>query len=970
MTRRGPFVILSGSTVLARIPLLPAAERGSQLAAVDPLLVEGIFIASRQAGMARVAACHAEQVRLAATVRAYELRGRFRPTPHGVFPGVAVARVTDSDAGLCLGGEHRVRTCPSPAWLAALSDRVLNMPEVLWLLRLTTNNLIARRGRRLEHEQQATPGVAAPQRVSIRATDACALILRVCERDASYQTVVAEAVRKWPNAPEGLIRSTVLKMVRGGFLLTDLVPESNHYDALGHVLAKLPDSCALRQPLKRLRGHLRDADWTPPGTPERLAELMAARTVCDELAYVERPLSVDVVADAHITVPASLAEEEAAEAVGVLWRVSQARDALADYHRRFLERYGLNRFVPLLDVADPSIGLGDIEAETKSEAVTLPSKRGTILAALLHGAITHGRMEVELDETTVDALDKHCTDMPPPPTAEVYARVLAASEKDLGVGRLSLAIYGGGTQQAGSTIGRFATLLPDPGIDLTADGSALVAELAVRPRTPELAGVAPPTGFVPTRIPVGAPARDDDLDLRDLLLVSNGERLMLWSAEHGRQVVPAFYSRIGPRYVPPLARLLQELGMQGCRPWHGWSWEPLHHSPFQPRIRYKRTVLSPARWRLPIALTTAARDRSTWGPALGSWQTKTIPRPPEIVVVEGADRQLPLDLRRDSDRELLRRYVCRGLETVTEQPGGPDVVQAVVAGPTGRHVLELVIPLVNQVTTPSKMPCLTVRARPLGDGLYLPGSEWLSLAIPSPSSCHDEILRWLAELVIDMSDHFDRWFWLRYNNTVHGPHVRVRFHGDPATLGSKVLPTLSAWCSDLIAQRLVNGFTVEPYDQEIERYGGHKAIGAAERVFDADSRLVLAALTALPDTDHRFVVAALSAATIARAVADCDLAALDGRKVDRAARRRMSELRPLVRTAAETGSTAISPIRPAWIDRDSALVDHRERLRDSRRADCASSLIHMHTNRLLGDLDSERIARALAADILAREARR
>lgn len=510
MTQRGPFAVLSGSTVLARIPLLPAADCGSQSAVVDPLLVEGMFIASRQAGTATVTACHAE-VRLAATVRAYELRARFRPTPHGVFAGVAVARITDSGADLCLGGEHRVRTFPSPTWLAAFSGRVLGMPEMLWLLTLTTSNLIVHRGHRLEHEQQATPGVAGPQRVSIRATDACAFILRVCERGASYQTVVTEVVRKWPNAPEGIIRRAVLKMVRGGFLLTDLVPESNQDDALGHVLAKLPDSCSLQQRLKRLRDHLRDADRNPPGTPERLAELMAARTVCDELAYVDRPLSADVVADAHITVPAALAEE-AAEAVGVLWRVSQARDALADYHQRFLERYGANRFVPLIDVADPAIGLGDVE--TESEASTLPAERGTILAALLNEAVAHGRMEVELDEATVDALDKHLMDMPPPPTAEVYARVLAASEKDLGAGRLSLAIYGGGTQQAGSTIGRFATLLPDVGIGATADGSALIAELSVRPRTPELAGVAPPSGFVPTRIPVGVPTRDEPRSAR------------------------------------------------------------------------------------------------------------------------------------------------------------------------------------------------------------------------------------------------------------------------------------------------------------------------------------------------------------------------------------------------------------------------------------------------------------------------
>jgi thiopeptide-type bacteriocin biosynthesis protein len=263
-----------------------------------------------------------------------------------------------------------------------------------------------------------------------------------------------------------------------------------------------------------------------------------------------------------------------------------------------------------------------------------------------------------------------------------------------------------------------------------------------------------------------------------------------------------------------------------------------------------------------------------------------------------------------------------------------------------------------------------VRARPTGDGLHLPGSGWLSVAIPSPNSCHDEILRELAELVTGLSDWFDRWFWLRYHNTVHGPHLRVRFHGDPATLGSAVLPALAAWCSALITKHLASGFTVEPYDQEIERYGGHEAIGAAERVFDADSRLVLAALTASPDTDQRLVVAALSAATIARTVADGDLAALDGRQLDRAGRRQVSRLRPLVRTATQTGSTTPASIRPAWVERDAALEDYRGILPGPGRTECASSLIHMHANRLFGDRDSERMARALAADLLARDASR
>ncbi|MGH3275738.1 MAG: lantibiotic dehydratase [Streptosporangiaceae bacterium] len=969
MTRPGPFVILTGSTVLARIPLLPAAGHGDQSGTVDPLLAEGMFLASRQAGAAALADCRAEDDGLAATARAYELRARFRPTPHGVFAGVASARVRgDGVVNLSLGDAHRVLTWPSGAWLAALSDRVLDMPGVLARLTLQTSNLIVRRGQRFEHEKQATPGVAGPQLVSVRATDACVLILRECERGASYPQVAARVTRAWPDAPQAMIGSTVLELVRGGFLLTDLLPESGQDDPLGHLLARLFGSQAPLEPLERLRGHLRDADRSPPGTPERLASLVAARDVCDGLAYADRPLSADVAADAQVTIPAGLAAE-AAQAVGVLWRVSDARGALADYHQRFIERYGPGRFVPLLEVADPATGLGDIETENGMNPAATSADRAAILAELLTEAVTRGKIEVELDEGTVDALDKHRAGLQPPATAEVYARVFAASGQDLAAGWLSLAIYDGGTQQAGSTVGRFASLLPGVTAGPAACGPALTAEIVVRPRTPELAGVARPTGFAVPRIPVGVPARDGDLDLRDLLVVSAGGCLLLWTAA-GRQVIPVLYSRIGPRYIPPLARLLQELGMQGSRPWHGWSWEPLEHSLFQPRIRYKRTVISPARWRLPMALIKAAGDRPGWGSAVASWQSATVPHPPQIAVAEDADRHLPLDLRRDTDRELLRRYVRRGLTAVTELPGGPDAVQAVVPGPAGRYVLELVIPLASRAAVPSRRPSPAPRARPLGDGLYLPGSEWLSAAIPSPSSCHDEILCQLAGLAAGMAGFFDRWFWLRYHNAVHGAQLRIRFHGDPVALGRQVLPALSAWCTNLITHRLASGLAIEPYDQETERYGGREAAAAAERVFDADSRLVLAVLATSSGTDSRLVTAALSAAAIARTVVGGDLAALAGRNVDRAARRRVCALRPLARTAAETGSAVTPAARPEWAGRDSALADYRDTLPGARRADCASSLIHMHANRLLGDRDSERVARALAADLLAREAAR
>ena len=315
------------------------------------------------------------------------------------------------------------------------------------------------------------------------------------------------------------------------------------------------------------------------------------------------------------------------------------------------------------------------------------------------------------------------------------------------------------------------------------------------------------------------------------------------------------------------------------------------------------------------------------------------------------------------ERELLRRYVGRGVAAVTEPPGGPDAIQAVLPGPAGRHLLELVVPLARREILPPPVRHAAIRARDAG--LYLPGGRWLSLAIRTPAC--ELLLPSLAALADDLAGHYDTWFWLRYHTPEHGPHIRARFLGDPATLGSRVLPAFSAWCHEMIRQRLSAGFTVEPYDQEIERYGGPAAIGAAEHVFAADSSLALAILASVSDNDQRLIIAALSAAAIVRPMTDAYQAALDGCHVDRATRRHVLDLRPHVRAARGqvTAGPDLGGIRSVWSARHDALAIYRELLDPARRVGCASSLIHMHLNRLLGDMRSERMVRALAADLLA-----
>ena len=81
----------------------------------------------------------------------------------------------------------------------------------------------------------------------------------------------------------------------------------------------------------------------------------------------------------------------------------------------------------------------------------------------------------------------------------------------------------------------------------------------------------------------------------------------------------------------------------------------------------------------------------------------------------------------------------------------------------------------------------------------------------------------------------------------------------------------------------------------------------------------------------------------------------------------MARLRPYTR-AAEPTDPGHSPDGPRLLAtlRES-LADYRDVLPAPRRADCASSLIHMHANRLLPSADDEPLVRALAADLIARQ---
>ncbi|MEU9835907.1 lantibiotic dehydratase [Streptosporangium sp. NPDC048047] len=952
------------------MPAASSAERHAA-ASAGPLLAEGLFLSSRhlQAQERHGAAAAGLHQRMAQTLRAYELRARHRCVPSGVFAGVSLATTGGPLSSMTVGAAHRPRTNPAPRWLSLacallLADEQSTFDAAVF----TSSPAVTRRGNRLEVEgQTAGDTAAAPGRITVAATAVTELILTRCERGASGGQLIEAIGGTWPQVPGQLIRDTVMTLAADGFLLSGLLPADVTDDPLAWLVKQLPARSRHREALTRLRDLLLDADQQPPGHPGRLALLRQAHNVADQVVHCQRPLIVDTVADARIHLADGLLAE-AAQAAGVLARISSGPDPLADYHARFLQRYGPHRPVPLQEVVDPTLGLG---APTLSRPVDPGDRHREHLAHLLGRALAAGQREIVLTDADVAALTPPGEQEPPPSSAEVYASVIAASTYDRDQGRFQLAITAI-THTAGSSLGRFASLLPVGSPGPARQDGAQICEITVRMRVAEVGGLAPPTGWA-TALPIGLPGGPEAIAAADVLIVSDGARLQAWSARLGRRLTPLLFSRLNSRFLPPAARLLRLIGEQG-RPWHDWDWGALDALPYQPRIRYGATIVAPARWRLPAALIAAAPSAARWEKALEAWRTEGPCPPDRVVVTADGDRNLPLDVEHPEDRQLLRRYVRRGLTAVTEQPGGPDAVRAVAAGPDGHHAVEVVIPLTHHPLTasPPRPQTQPAPARPRAAHLHLPGGSWLSCVMPAAPAQHDDLLTALSRWLPQVSDLVDRWFFLRYDDPQHGPHLRIRFHGRPHALGGHVLPALSAWASDMIAQRLLGDLTLASYDPEIERYGGREALGHAEAVFSVDSHLVLAAVAALPGSQERIVFAAHTAALITRILAAGDRRALAGRHLERAGRNRVNALRPAARAADHdpdgysTGGLPGGAHRPALI---AALNCYRERLKPEQRAKVASAVIHMHANRLGIDPAAEPLARALAADLIARPSR-
>ncbi|MEV5981886.1 lantibiotic dehydratase [Streptomyces sp. NPDC052114] len=756
--RDGPFQPVHAA--LLRAPLrgseppawLAAPSRAELLraAAGDAVFMDALRVASPSLAESVVLAADPDRARAvpdgrlskaAVSVVRYESRIRTRCTPFGLFAGVAPVRAGRS-------AKVRWRTAPASRtqvdldWLAGLVRQWEGNGDLLAHLVVRSHAGLVTRGRRLVAVAPSDTAQGRGERrrdeVSIRHTAAVLAALEKAAGGALAGDVVRELEDRFPRAPAGAARRVVQALVGQEFLLTELRPAQDGSDALDQVVAVLDrvaeDCPAAREPLSALRS-IADAraryDATPLG--RRRDVLTELTTRMRELRATEQPLHVDLALGADVRLPVDVFDE-AARAAGVLWRLSPPTPGapqLRAYHAAFLERYGVDRTVPLPELLDDTRGLGAPagytwprhsarSAESGSGAPPASSTdRDRFLAGIAARALRDGTREVVLDDADVERLvPRPLGPAQAPESCEFHVQLVAASQEELSRGAyLLVAGPWPGPLEAGATTGRFAGLLGSlvdevsAAVAPPAEGGALPPgshgstagdgrpagdgthridpvlplTIAYQPRLGRGRNVSncPPTAA--HRLSLGVPPgpAEFEVGLDEIGVGAGPEHLYAVHLPSGRRLRPLAHHALDAQgQAPNAARLLFDIARFGQHHPRPWNWGPLDDLPYLPRVRHGRTVLSPARWRLDELHEPAAADRDrpdgtgtaegasgAWRDAVAAWRRRwSVPR---HLVVGRYDRRLRLDLECPHHLDVLRDAAAKQPDLLAEElPGG------------------------------------------------------------------------------------------------------------------------------------------------------------------------------------------------------------------------------------------------------------------------------------------------------------
>lgn len=337
------------------------------------------------------------------------------------------------------------------------------------------------------------------------------------------------------------------------------------------------------------------------------------------------------------------------------------------------------------------------------------------------------------------------------------------------------------------------------------------------------------------------------IPIQDLYVFIEDNQVKLWSKRLGKQVIPRLTSAhnysAGSLGVYRFLCMLQH--QQNRLPSFSLP-SFLQNFEHQPRVQIDNVIVQEAQWLVERTLLQALLVNNQW--QASAWQVlEERYRLPRYVCFAVIDNVLTIDLYNPALVNVLLRETINQ-ERVLLKESLAMCFESEVSGDEGRFAHEIIIPMLNSFAK----PFVTLHSSPskqldiCTQRNFPPGSEWLSIKIYAAHSTAELVLSDVIAPLIELGKQrgfFQKWFFIRFGDPDW--HLRIRFFGEPKALYGEVLPLIQQSLVTWHESNRVHRTELFSYQREVERYGGDSGIELAEQVFQADSQYVLQTLSLL-----------------------------------------------------------------------------------------------------------------------------
>lgn len=955
---------------LVRIPLLPIESYIQNFEAnnVDNKINEAICVASMNLGkkLLNEKKPYDDEMVNSSKLK-YSIRMSTRATPFGIFSAVSYGRFGQSTK-ISFNGDtdRRKKSRPDMAWLFQIIKELELNKNVNKFLSYTLNPSIysvAERAFLLDRSflRKVKPN---SEIVSMKKTIVFESIEEICtNKNVSYENILTTLAEQF-QAKYEQIDAYLQQLIESEFLISSLRPNLNNSSPFEFFLNELPEIVP-RENLLDIQRKLADFDRLPIGCAVDL--LPDITDQMDNVVKNASPIQVDTYLEPEHFILTNKIKSQIIQATKCLWTMNQfENDRLFMYKNSFLNKYGYDTEVELLELLDEDIGLGFPEYP----AQRINEKAKNTLEALIINAYINNQTEINITDDMLDKFSVNDVDFPG--SVELYASLLFNKESTEDDDKVELVVSSiQPSISAGSSLGRFTHLLDKQETKTYYDKlleninkiseNPMIAVISSYPVIPRHANVMINEFMHKYEIPVTVSSNDkEQIELRDILVGINNGTFYLKHKRSRRLIHLTHHHLLISDYQPPISRFLHEVSLAGQIKLSG-----LYHRtllPFKPRIRYQNNIiLSVASWKISPEwegdLYSNVNSIDTFMIKFSDYREKW--RLPQYVFLCDYDNKLLLDLNQLSHVKEIHKMILQNKVLVLEEMIG-ELRDHTISGTSGSYFHEFVFSVVSKGLDSKKT--IKNESEEYSSHLeryFAPFSEWTTLKVFGVEKRKREFLtRFLYPYFESLRDksYLKKWYFIQYRDE-DGKHLRIRYEVD-REYQTVVHLNLIEWIKDLRNKRLISTLKFTGYERELWRYGGKKTIDHVEDFFLFDSICTITILNSNKNNAEQELLAILSLTTMIRILTNGMIERKDVSKEYnseyRSIKKQIEQLMKAYYIEEQIDNEVMNSIRERNQKLKPILIQ-KENLTQERWGKMCSSLIHMHCNRLFGiDAEKER----------------